>query len=117
MRLPARKASPLQALEDLQLGRILDELGMSEPDTRRALALVAAKMIHLKPIGSALRRPPGPDGCHISRNTRPASRCHCCGWLPCPLPVRPKRLTEFVAQRCPLVVDCSGSHVPQAGFG
>ena len=36
----------LQALEDLQLGRILDELGMSEPDTRRALALVAAKMIH-----------------------------------------------------------------------
>ena len=36
----------LQALEDLQLGRILDELGMSELDTRRALALVAAKMIH-----------------------------------------------------------------------
>ena len=36
----------LQALEDLQLGRILDELCMSEPDTRRALALVAAKMIH-----------------------------------------------------------------------
>ena len=36
----------LQALEDLQPGRILDELGMSELDTRRALALVAAKMIH-----------------------------------------------------------------------
>ena len=37
----------LQALEDLQqLGRTLEELGMSELDTRRALALVAAKMIH-----------------------------------------------------------------------
>ena len=36
----------LQALEELQLGRILGELGMSELDTRRALALVAAKMIH-----------------------------------------------------------------------
>ena len=37
----------LQALEELQLGSILSELGMSELDTRRALALVAAKMIHL----------------------------------------------------------------------
>ena len=36
----------LQALEDLQLSRTLEELGMSELDTRRALALVAAKMIH-----------------------------------------------------------------------
>ena len=36
----------LQVLEDLQLGRTLEELGMSELDTRRALALVAAKMIH-----------------------------------------------------------------------
>ena len=36
----------LQALEDLQLGRTLEELGMSELDTRRALALIAAKMIH-----------------------------------------------------------------------
>ena len=36
----------LQALEDLQLGRTLEELGMSKLDTRRALALVAAKMIH-----------------------------------------------------------------------
>ena len=36
----------LQALEDLQLGSILSELGMGELDTRRALALVAAKMIH-----------------------------------------------------------------------
>ena len=36
----------LQALEDLQLGSILSELGMSELDTHRALALVAAKMIH-----------------------------------------------------------------------
>ena len=36
----------LQALEELQLGSILSELGMSELDTRRALALVAAKMIH-----------------------------------------------------------------------
>ena len=36
----------LQALEDLQLGSILSELGMSELDTRRAPALVAAKMIH-----------------------------------------------------------------------
>ena len=36
----------LQALEDLQLGRTLEELGMSESDTRRALDLVAAKMIH-----------------------------------------------------------------------
>ena len=35
----------LQAL-DLQLSRTLEELGMSELDTRRALALVAAKMIH-----------------------------------------------------------------------
>ena len=34
----------LQALEDLQLSRTLEELGMSELDTRRAL--VAAKMIH-----------------------------------------------------------------------
>ena len=30
-------------------------------------------------------------------NTRPVSRCHGCG---CPLPV-----TEFVAQRCPLVME------------
>ena len=29
----------LQALEDLQLSRTLEELGMSELDTRRALAL------------------------------------------------------------------------------
>ena len=36
----------LQALEELKLGRILGELGMSELDTRRALALVAAKMFH-----------------------------------------------------------------------
>ena len=36
----------LQALENLQLGSILSELGMSELDTRRALALVAAKMNH-----------------------------------------------------------------------
>ena len=36
----------LQALEELQLGRILGELGMSKLDTHRALALVAAKMIH-----------------------------------------------------------------------
>ena len=36
----------LKALEDLQLGSILEELGMSGLDTRRALALVAAKMIH-----------------------------------------------------------------------
>ena len=36
----------LEALEDLQLGSILSELGMSELDTRRALALVAANMIH-----------------------------------------------------------------------
>ena len=36
----------LQALEALQLGSILSELGMSELDTRRALAPVAAKMIY-----------------------------------------------------------------------
>ena len=36
----------LQALEELQLGRILGELGMSELNTRRALVLIAAKMIH-----------------------------------------------------------------------
>ena len=36
----------LQALEDLQLSRTLEELGMSELDRRRALALVAAKMIY-----------------------------------------------------------------------
>ena len=36
----------LQALEDLQLSRTLEELGMSELDTRRALALVATKMIY-----------------------------------------------------------------------
>ena len=36
----------LQALGDLQVGRILGELGMSDLDTRRALALIVAKMIH-----------------------------------------------------------------------
>ena len=36
----------LQALEELQLGSILGKLGMSELDTRRALALIAAKTIH-----------------------------------------------------------------------
>ena len=36
----------LQALEEMQLGRIFGELGMSELDTQRALALVAAKMIY-----------------------------------------------------------------------
>ena len=36
----------LQALEELQPGSVLSELGMSELDTRRALALVATKMIH-----------------------------------------------------------------------
>ena len=36
----------LQAFEDLHLGRILGDLGMGELDMRRALALVAAKMIY-----------------------------------------------------------------------
>ena len=36
----------LQALEELQLGRILGELSMSELDTRRAPAPIAAKMFH-----------------------------------------------------------------------
>ena len=49
------------------------------------------------PLPCRLRRPPGPDGCHISPEYETACRGHGCG---CPLPA-----TEFVAQRCPLVVD------------
>ena len=36
----------LQALQELQPGRILGELGMTELDTRHALALVTAKTVH-----------------------------------------------------------------------
>ena len=36
----------LQALEFLQMGRFFEELAMSKLDTLRALALIAAKMIH-----------------------------------------------------------------------
>ena len=36
----------LQALEELQLGRILEDLGMSELDMRRALARVTAKIVY-----------------------------------------------------------------------